>query len=558
MSDFALRDYQVECLTAIQTQWVTVDRTLAVLATGGGKTVIFLALIDRLLKANPAARVIILAHQRKLIAQPIDRARQMFPDVARQMGVVMGAENNTAARVIVATVQTLSRPGRIEALLAHGAVTHIIYDEAHHAAAETNFGLLAQFPAAKMCGFTATPLRTDGDGLVKVFETVAYRFPIGIAIARGALVPFDALGVALPVTFSGISETAEGWAREPMGDLLKAENVKEIVFKHWTEYSSNRQTIGFTASVSQAVAMAEFFKARGIKAAHVAGITPHDEQARLYKAFESGEIQVIFNCMILTEGADFPQASAVMMIAPTKSDLIYVQRLGRGLRIFPGKVDCRVLDFAPADGRNVIMAGDVLGKPRAVKQAEEQAERQGVLVAISVDRLGHAATIDPSRLIVKVLNLLKQDALAWAVDGRYAIAGLGEKSAVCITLPDSERLAKGEALKLTGQWSTAHQNKLDYLSRFRVYLVNGRAEPKGAFATFEEAKEMGDALALELGITPVLANKKSTWRRDAPSDKQLSFARQMGINIPADCRKGQLAQLLTQALTIREVQKVER
>ncbi len=313
-----LRDYQLEALDAICADWQTADRTLAVLSTGAGKTIIFLSLLDRLLSSGALGRALILAHQRKLIQQPIERAAQFYPDLAQQMGVVMADENNSAARVIVATVQTLSRPGRIERILSHGPITHIIVDEAHHYTAEVFKRVLDQFPAAKVCGFTATPLRTDGDGLSKIFQRNSYRLPISAAIRRNALVPFNALGVTLPITLAGVKETDDGWERESLGDLLKAENVLQIVCDKWREYAGNRQTIAFTASVAQANASAQYFTAQGIAAAAVSGVTPKAEQDRIAKDFQSGALQVVFNCMIWTEGADFPQASAVMMIAPTE------------------------------------------------------------------------------------------------------------------------------------------------------------------------------------------------------------------------------------------------
>ena len=549
-----LRDYQNECIAAIRADWAEVRSTLAVLATGTGKTIVFLSLLAQLLEAGELTRALIVAHQRKLIQQPVERARQFFPALAREMGVVMGEENNARAKVVVATAQTLARPGRAERLIEHGAFSHVIVDEAHHYTAEVFKSVLANFGIAKIAGFTATPLRTDGDGLAKIFERCSFRFPIGTAIRRGALVPFDALGVALPISFDGLKQTADGWEREPMGDLLRAANVLEIVVDHWQRYAGNRQTIAFTATVAQARDTAEYFKAQGVRAAYVCGETPKDEQDRIARDFESGALQFVANCMIWTEGADFPTTSAVLMIAPTKSDLIYVQRLGRGLRTAPGKENCVVLDFAPLEARNVIMAGDVLGEARDVKKSKEQAAKQGVLIAFSVNRQGEAANIDPSRLVVKVLNLLRKDALAWTVDDYCATASLSEKETLTIVLPNSDRVAKAESLKRSGQWDPRYADAATFLSQFRLYRLNGSARLVGAFGSMDEAKGRADDIALEAKAPEhVLAAKKARWRNDPATDKQENILRSLGVQPPEGCTKGQAAQLITHHMTLRAV-----
>lgn len=549
-----LRDYQTETITAIVQDWQDVDKTLVVMATGCGKTIAFLALLDRV----QPARALIIAHRRELIYQPIEKATEFYPDLARQMGVVMADQDDCAARIVVATIQTLNSSDRLARLLAHGAFTHIIVDECHHATAETYRAVLDQFPTAKVAGFTATPLRTDGDGLVKVFQRVSYRLPISAAIKRGALVPFDALGVGLPVSFAGLDETEDGWERERMGDILQAQNVMQIVLEKWQQYCTGKQTIAFTASVAQAKATCEYFQAQGIAAAWVSGETPKRERDSVLAQFKTWSVQIVFNCMVLTEGFDAPETSAILMIAPTKSDLVYTQRLGRGLRIAGGKTGCTVLDFAPVEERNVIMAGDVLGKPREIKKAEAQAERQGVLFSMRVDSLGEAASIDPARLIVQVLNLLRKDTLAWSVIDYFATAGLGKDMTLCIALPDPARIAKAEAVKRAGTWTESYQRRYDYLKSFRLWSVNGAATFKGQYETFDAAKAAADEIALATEHEPILSDKGKGWRKSEPSAKQLQFLGRLGVAVPDDCTKGQAAQLITHHLCVSKVKAREK
>lgn len=554
---YDLRDYQIRAIADIRRDLTEVDRTLAIMATGTGKTATFLSWLDECLAAGELGRALIVAHRRELIQQPIDRMVDHFPALAPLSGVVMADRNDVSARVIVATVQTLAAKGRMDAILAHGPITHVVIDECHHTTAATYRKVIDQLPAAKVLGVTATPLRADGDGLSRVFERVSVRLPISAAIRAGALVPFDALGVQLPISLAGLRETADGWEAEPLGNLLSAANVLEIVIDHWRQYAQGRQTIAFTASVAQAAATAQAFEAAGIKAAFVSGETPLAERDDILKRYSRGDLQLVANCQVLVEGFDAPATSAVLMICPTKSDLAYVQKLGRGLRTSENKSDCRVIDFAPLEDRDVIMAGDVLGKPRDVKQAEAKAQRSGVMCAIGVDALGEAATIDPSRLIVKVLNLLRKDALAWTVDGVYTTATLTADETLCIVMPDTARVAQAEAMRASGPWTPAHEQLLRHIRSCRLYHVNGAARHVGTYADFEGAKAAADLIALD-NFDAKLSKRRADWRSKQPSPAQIAFAHRLQIQIPERCTKGGLAQLITHKLTVTRAEKADR
>lgn len=554
---YQLRDYQIRAIADIRRDLTEVDRTLAIMATGTGKTATFLAWLDECLAAGELGRALVVAHRRELIHQPIDRMADHFPMLAPLSGVVMADRNDVSARVIVATVQTLAAKGRMDAILAHGPITHVVIDECHHTTAATYRKVIDQLPAAKVLGVTATPLRADGDGLSRVFERVSVRLPISAAIRAGALVPFDALGVQLPISLAGLKETTDGWEAEPLGNLLSAANVLEIVIDHWRQYAQGRQTIAFTASVAQAAATAQAFEAAGVKAAFVSGETPLAERDDILRRYGAGDLQLVANCQVLVEGFDAPATSAVLMICPTKSDLAYVQKLGRGLRTSDGKSDCRVIDFAPLEDRDVIMAGDVLGKPRDVKKAEAQASRSGVMCAIGVDMMGEAATIDPSRLIVKVLNLLRKDALAWTVDGVYTTATLTADETLCIVMPDTARVAQAEAMRASGSWTPAHEQLLRHIRSCRLYHVNGSARYVGTYADFEGAKAAADLIALD-NFDAKLSKRRADWRSKQPSPAQINFANRLQIQIPERCTKGGLAQLITHKLTVTRAEKADR
>jgi superfamily II DNA or RNA helicase len=576
MTEIVLRDYQAEAVDSILAEWQKGKlSTLAVLSTGAGKTEIALSVLSSELQSGRMSRALFLVHTIELVQQPLERIDRSWPEFFGMTGIVQGENNSVNARFVMATWQSLSR-GRLDDLLAFGSITHLVLDECHRSVSAGIGGIVKRLreanPTMRVLGLTATPNRTDKDGLSKVFDSCAYKFPINKAIQRGALVPFSALGVALPDTdISAIRETENGWNDEDLGDLLSAENVKEIVYQNWQTYCKDRLTIGFTASVKQAHAMAEFFNGRGVSAAAVSGETPKDERRQIISDFKAGRVRCLFNVFVLVEGFDCPNTSALLMIRPTRSDLVYTQALGRGLRRFPGKTDCVVLDFAPVGGRNIVMAGDVLGLPKEVKKAQEKAEKQDVLFAFAFDEMGEAKTIDPSELIVHVLDLLGSHFLAWVADNRGACASIGDKDtgqvadgkpvkvsvSMLIEFPENmaqaaERVKKAEELKAAGTWNPAWDAEYNKIA-YKLWLVEGRsAHLVGCYPSIDAAKTAGDNVA-EGNFNAILGDKKREWRKEPATDSQIRFLTKLKVETPPNCRKGQAAQLITGALAWQAV-----
>jgi superfamily II DNA or RNA helicase len=569
MTEIILRDYQSECVESVLAEWQQGHHsTLAVLSTGAGKTEIALATLAAELKAGRLGRVLFLVHTIELVTQPLERIDKSWPEFQFMTGVVQGENNDVSARFVMATWQSL-RGHRLADLLAFGTITHLVLDECHRSVADGISGIVQRLrehnPALRVLGLTATPNRSDKAGLSKMFDGVAYKFPINRAIKAGALVPFSALGVALEGTdISQVRQTENGWDDEELGEILSAENVKEIVFQNWQKYCEDRLTIAFTASVAQAETMADYFTTRGVSAAAVSGETDKSERRRIIHDFKAGTIRVLFNVFVLVEGFDAPETAALLMIRPTKSDLVYTQALGRGLRRFPGKTDCIVLDFAPVGGRNIVMAGDVLGVPKAVQKAQAKAEKQGVLFSIRFDELGEAKTIDPAELIVHVLDLLGSHFLAWTADNHGAVAAIGDKEldktgpdgkpvkqsvSMLIEFPDNpavaqERIQKAEALREAGKWNAAWDNEYHKLT-YKLWLVEGRrAALQGHFPSIDAAKDKGDEIATTY-YNATLGDKKRGWRKEPASDKQIAYLKQRQVEIPANLTKGHAAQLIT-------------
>ena len=159
---FKLREYQEKAVSNVLADWRDgYERVLVMAATGTGKTQVYLALCDAIIKADPHARILILAHTQDLIYQPIERAMDFFPQLGLKMGIVMANHDNVQAQVVVATVQTLSKGNRLSEVLRFGQFTHVVTDEAHHSTADTYQRIYDTLDNPLVVGFTATPKRTD-------------------------------------------------------------------------------------------------------------------------------------------------------------------------------------------------------------------------------------------------------------------------------------------------------------------------------------------------------------------------------------------------------------
>ena len=570
------RPYQVDAWQAVFDAWENgTKRALVAMATGTGKTVIFLGVIRQILAQEPDARILILAHVRELIMQPVERARQFFPDIYAKMGVVMAEKDACNAQIIVATMQTASIPERMNAMLNYGTFTHIIVDECHFSVSDSYLSILDRFPEAKVLGLTATPKRTDRISLKKAgFEKCVYRLPITKAIDIGALVPFIGQGFILnqEIEFKDTDNF------DNMGDLLSADNILEFVYGKWMEFCAGRQTIGFCASVAQAYASAEYFRVQGARAEAVDGTTPTDERDAIRKRFESGATQVVFNVFVWATGFDMPAASAALMIAPTKSDLTYTQKVGRILRTAPDKTNAIVIDFAPKAHRDMIMLGDLLdGITKKEKKAVEKAEKNGLLFGFKVSKEG-IGEIDPAEVQMIVLDYLGRNRLAWTFDGGLGTVGLNDEYTLAMLLPDHARVEKAQALARERPLKPREQALLDHLASARLYLIqqvkreildSETGKPKKvnagtlrslvcALPDVQAVQSRAEDVAGEyIGDSDILARKDKGWRKEAVSAGQALFLRRLGGD-PTGLTRGQAAQRITHLLAKNEVNRAEQ
>jgi len=547
-----LRDYQREAVEGVLREWEGGKRnTLLAMSTGSGKTECFLAVLDQDLGDG---RALVIAHRQELIYQPRDRIIAHWPSLGRP-GVVMANSDEYRARVVIATIQTLSNSERLERILSAGTVTHLVTDEAHHSTADTYRVLYETMrehnPEIRHVGTTATPRRTDGDPLAEIYDSVAYRFGIKTAIKKKALVPFTAVGVQLPVSFADVREVGDGWDNEEVGEVLKARNAEEIVIETWEKYAKDRPTLAFTASVAQAHSLAARFQEYGYKFVAIDGTTKDIVRKATLRDFKAGVIQGVVNCAVLTEGFDAPHASCLVQVKPTRSDLVYVQMAGRVLRRAPGKNDSLILDFVPEDVREMRLAGDLLGVPKEQRKVEEKATDKGIVLGcFGINSEGDGIDGDPDQVIMTVLDYLAGSSLSWTFDGDVASATVAAKESLAILMPNRlamDRMEKAEGLKRAGEWDPAWDReflRVKDAASYKLYSIAGyETNALGAFGSWDEACDAADDYFVQNGDVR-LAKKRWDWRKKEASEKQIALLRKFGL-WKEGMTRGQAAQAIT-------------
>lgn len=426
MEAFTLRDYQSEAVEEIYNHLATNDRTLAVLPTGTGKTVIFGEVIRRWQKG----RVLVVAHREELIAQACHKIELMTGDPCDVEMADFRADQCSIinrAKTVVTSVQTMSRVNR-HSRFHPDEFGLCIVDEAHHAVAPTYQAVIEHFAGEhgiKVLGVTATPDRADELALGRIFQTVAYEYEILKAINSGWLVPIEQGFARIDgLDLSEVSTLAGDLNQGQLKAVVEDERVELGMAGAIIDAAGDEQTLVFTASVDQAEKIAQIInRHRKGSAAYVCGDLARCDKTERHdrlRAFSNRDIQYLVNCGVLTEGYDEPSIGMIAMARPTKSRALYAQIIGRGTRPLPGLVDgfddpddrraaiagspkpsLFVLDFVGNAGRHhLIHTGDILGgdfDTEVIAAATQQAMGAAQGRAERVDMLAEMAAIRRER-----------------------------------------------------------------------------------------------------------------------------------------------------------------
>lgn len=333
-----LRPYQQEAKTAVQAEWAQGRRrTLLVLPTGCGKTIVFSKLIEDCVRDGE--RVLVLAHRGELLDQAADK-------LAKTTGLGCAVEKAEEScigswfRVVVGSVQTLMREKRLGQFDPDFFNT-IVVDEAHHCISDSYQKVLTHFDCAKVLGVTATPDRGDMRNLGAYFDSLAYEYTLPRAIKDGYLVPIKALTIPLQMDLTGVSMQAGDFKASDIGTAL--DPYLHQIAAEMAKNCRDRKTVVFLPLIKTSQKFCTILNEHGFRAAEVNGGS--EDRARILAAFDRGDYNVLCNSMLLTEGWDCPTVDCIVVLRPTKIRSLYAQMVGRGTRLAAGKAELLLLDF---------------------------------------------------------------------------------------------------------------------------------------------------------------------------------------------------------------------
>ncbi len=338
MGGMTLRPYQQEAKDAIFREWDQGhSKTLLVLPTGTGKTIVFSAVTEECVRAG--SRVLILAHRGELLDQAQDK---LLKSTGLRCSVEKAEETSLHSwfRVTVGSVQTLMREKRL-AQFSPSHFSHIIIDEAHHCLSDSYQRVLEHFSAARVLGVTATPDRGDMRNLGQYFESLAYEYTLPKAIREGYLCPIKAQTIPLKLDLTGVGVQNGDFKAGDLGTALDPYLYQ--IADEMANYCRGRKTVVFLPLVKTSQKFRDILNSRGFRAAEVNGDSK--DRAEVLQDFASGSYDVLCNSMLLTEGWDCPSVDCIVVLRPTKVRSLYSQMVGRGTRLHPGKDHLLLLDF---------------------------------------------------------------------------------------------------------------------------------------------------------------------------------------------------------------------
>lgn len=355
-----LRPYQQQARERIHAEWENGHaRTLLVLPTGTGKTIVFASVAADQVRAGD--RVLILAHRGELLEQAADKLQ-------RSTGLVSAVEKAESTcldswfRVVVGSVQTLQRTARLERFPQDYFGT-IIIDEAHHAITDGYRRILDYFSGAKVLGVTATPDRGDMRNLGEAFDSLAFEYKLTDAIKEGYLCKIMAQTIPLQLDITSVTMSGGDYAVGDLGTAL--DPYLEQIAAEMARRCKSRKTVVFLPLIKTSQKFRDLLNAHGFRAAEVNGQS--DDRRQVLADFDAGKYNVLCNSMLLTEGWDCPSVDCVVVLRPTKVRSLYSQMVGRGTRLSPGKTDLLLLDFLwMTDKHELCRPADLVCEDRTV------------------------------------------------------------------------------------------------------------------------------------------------------------------------------------------------
>ena len=357
MTEMKLFDYQKDMAMRIEKAFRLYRSVMAQMPTGTGKTVVLASVVESFLGEHPLKSVWIVAHRRELVSQIQETIERVFSN--RLAEKEDGSSDNLIEKPLDSSLFTL-RSSLIKAMSIQWLARHydeigeepgmIVIDEAHHALAKTYKEMWDRFPKAKFLGLTATPCRLNGKGFIDLFDVLVQSWSVPEFISKGRLATYDFVsiksnGVTQRLIDSLQKRGADGdYQNKEMDMLLNKRPSIERLYRSFEEYGKDRKGIVYAINISHAKKIMELYQEHGIKAVAIDSKTPAAERQADIETFKKGDIQVLVNVDIFSEGFDCPDVEFVQLARPTLSLAKYLQMVGRGLRVAKGKKCCVIID----------------------------------------------------------------------------------------------------------------------------------------------------------------------------------------------------------------------
>lgn len=400
-----LRPYQEKAKQAIFNEWDAGHRkTLLVLPTGTGKTIVFSKVIEECVRRGQ--KVLVLAHRGELLDQAADK-------LEKSTGLMTAREQaeetsvGSWAQVVVGSVQSMVQEKRLTRFKpdSFGA---IIVDEAHHVLSSTYLTVLNYFDQANVLGVTATPDRGDMKNLGQFFDSLAYEYTLPKAIKEGFLSPIKALTIPINLDLTGVKQTAGDFNVGEVGHVL--EPYLDAIAEEMVQHASDRKIVVFLPLVKTSKKFTDILNQKGFKAVEVNGQSKDREQ--ILKDFDDDKYNVLCNSMLLTEGWDSPAVDCVVVLRPTRVRSLYSQMVGRGTRLSPGKTELLLLDFLWHTDRHELVhpAHLIAEDPEVAKQATKDIEESGIPVDIeeAIETATEDVTAQREEALAKQLQQMRR------------------------------------------------------------------------------------------------------------------------------------------------------
>lgn len=571
-----LRSYQRAALDAVTASLREVNRPAIVLPTGGGKTVCFAHLASEHLQRQPGTRVLVLVHTDELVQQAYRKIRAVAPHLV--VGIVKAKQDDVYADVIVASVQTLRSAKRRNRIT---RVSLVIVDECHHATANTyrtlleHYGCFVQtlipgeatplsFPIrpTPAVGFTATLERGDGGPLGQIWQTVAFQRDISWMVRKRYLIPPRGKRIEVPELDLSRVRTSGGDFRE--GDLeeaLASSFAPEIIAKKYLEHASDRKALAFFPTVASAEVAVQAFRDQGVDARVIHGGLSTHERREVLAWHKPGTVLV--NCMILTEGYDDPEVDCIIVARPTKSRPLYIQIVGRGLRVDPDRPydaqDCLLMDVVgvsarmdlrsmadlsdkpvkePRDGQTLLDLEDEFDSGEGVEQ--EQEDHYAGPVAVR--------DFDP---------IAAGSSRAWLrTEGGAYFLHAGKEGYVFLVPAGSGPYSVAWCTRSSRAPWVCPLSVHDSDCEPRHGKLGGLTEHAGLDA--ELAFAWGEDLAVDMGADPyeTLTRKAAPWRRKPASDAAKGEATRLRIKFPDTIKAGELSDRISKVKASQRIDPI--